>query len=152
MKNIWVQSVPVKTVKIKQLWWTAWAANRGTAWTLFICSTMCYFTKCAFSSGPCAACPQTSTAPGTLKRGQAHNMNLVQAGQKVKQWGAISAKMRLNRGQHAEMKLQAIPFIHINLGKVAKRVKLIRLIDFFSLALSRCLSPYLAMILTCTGW
>lgn len=76
--------------------------------------------------------PQTSAAPGPLKQGQAHNMNLAPAGQRVKQWGALSAETRLNRGQHAEMTLQAISFIHINLGKVAKCVKLIRLIDFFS--------------------
>lgn len=38
----------------------------------------------------------------------------------------------LNWGQHVELKLHAISFIHINLGKVAKCAKLVRLIDFFS--------------------
>lgn len=46
--------------------------------------------------------------------------------------GVISAKITLNWGQHVELKLQAISFIHIKLGKVAKCAKLIRLIDFFS--------------------
>lgn len=48
------------------------------------------------------------------------------------QTGASSiSKSKLNWGQHTELKLQAVLFIHINLAKVAKRTKLIRLIDFF---------------------
>lgn len=44
------------------------------------------------------------------------------------------SRNRVNWGQHAELKPQAISFIHINLAKVAKRAKLIRLIDFFPLS------------------
>lgn len=46
-------------------------------------------------------------------------------------WGVKSAKITLNWEQHAELRLHAISFIHINLAKVAKCAKLIRLIDFF---------------------
>lgn len=61
----------------------------------------------------------------------------------AKQWcdgGVISAKITLNWGQRAEWKPQAISFIHIKLGKVAKCAKLIRLISFF-LWLSACACP-----------
>lgn len=63
-------------------------------------------------------------------------------------------KIMLNWGQHAELKLHAISFIHINLGKVAKCAKLVRLIDsppLSPLTLSMCLSPHLTVILTCTA-
>lgn len=43
-------------------------------------------------------------------------------------------------GQHAELKLQAILFIHFKLTNGAKCTKLIRLTDFFP-ALSMHLSP-----------
>lgn len=65
-------------------------------------------------------------------------------------WGVISAKIIPNWGQHAELKLHAISFIHIKLGKVAKCAKLIRLIDFFSDS-QHVLIPHLDMILTCAG-
>lgn len=61
------------------------------------------------------------------------------------------SKSKLNWGQHAELKLQAILFIYINLAKVAKRAKLIRLIDFFpslSLTLRVGLLAYLDVMLT----
>lgn len=44
------------------------------------------------------------------------------------------SKNQVNWGQHAELKPQAISFININLAKVAKRAKLIRLIDFVPLS------------------
>ncbi len=50
--------------------------------------------------------------------------------------------------QHAELKMQATSFIHINLAKVAKCVKLIRLIDFFPLDSQHVFVPHLDMILT----
>lgn len=36
MKNVWLQSVAVVTIKIKQLRGTVWPANLRTAWTLLI--------------------------------------------------------------------------------------------------------------------
>lgn len=81
---------------------------------------------------------------------QLNHLNVSKVDQKVMQQGVISAKIVLNWGQHVELKLQDVSFIHIKLGKVGKCAKLIRLIDFF-LALSMYLSPHLDMILTCAG-
>lgn len=67
-------------------------------------------------------------------------MNLTGVGQAEMLWGVISAKLIPNWEQRVELKLQAISFIHIKLGKVAKCAKLIRLIDFFSPA-SACVCP-----------
>lgn len=59
---------------------------------------------------------------------------------------------RVNWGQHAELKRQAISFIHINLAKVAKRAKLIRLIDFPPLSDSLSVfGAHLAAVLTYCG-
>lgn len=61
-------------------------------------------------------------------------------GKKLIWWGVLSAKIILNWVQHAELKLQATSFIHSKLCKIAKCVKLIRPIDFFS-CLSACVCP-----------
>ena len=76
--------------------------------------------------------PWISTAPGRFNQVQSHSFNLTKVGQTVMWLGVISAKIIPNWGQHAELKLQAILFIHIKLGKGAKCAKVIRLIDFFS--------------------
>lgn len=48
---------------------------------------------------------------------QSHNFEF---GQTAMRLGVTSAKIILNWGQHAELKLQAVSFIHIKLGKGAK--------------------------------
>lgn len=81
-----------------------------------------------------------SLVPGTLGQPQLHDMNLAK---RVRRRGAISAKITLIWGQRVALKQQAVSFIHVNLGKVAKRRKLIGLIVFLPSWLSaRCCPPW----------